>query len=194
MVGDVTVAAPQASSEGYIRELRRGLRQVLGVLEDLIAKIEKIEKRLKELENAGTGRTSGPLPPGAARVAYNLEITPCANGSGAFEVSIDGGESFSLGPRLAGVLRFIASGDKERGGADPLVGWRSREQIRDSLARPSRKPFRVAYVNGMVNLLRKTLRKNGYDSNLIQTNKEKGVRLALKHSARGLPQASTPEW
>jgi DNA-binding winged helix-turn-helix (wHTH) protein len=46
----------------------------------------------------------------------------------------------------------------------------------------------------MVNLLRKTLRKNGYDSNLIQTNKEKGVRLALKHSARGLPQASTPEW
>ena len=117
MVGDVTVAAPQASSEGYIRELRRGLRQVLGVLEDLIAKIEKIEKRLKELENAGTGRTSGPLPPGAARVASNLEITPCANGSGAFEVSIDGGESFSLGPRLAGVLRFIASGDKERGGA-----------------------------------------------------------------------------
>ena len=95
---------------------------------------------------------------------------------------------------MAGVLRFIASGDKERGGADPLVGWRSREEIRNSLARPSRKPFRVAYVNGMVNLLRKTLRKNGYDGNLIQTNKEKGVRLALKHSARGLPQASTPEW
>jgi len=61
---------------------------------------------------------SAAAPSGDDQIAYNLDIRTRANGS--VEVAIDSGEKFSLGPRLAEVFRFLASGDKERGGNDGL--------------------------------------------------------------------------
>jgi hypothetical protein len=173
-----------------IQGLRSELRQVLGVLENVIGKIEQIEKRLEDLEGAGADGPHVPAPPGAPAIAYNLQILPCASGSG-FRVSVDGKEDFALGPRLAGLLGFIATGEKNRGAADPLVGWRSWEEL-TSLTDSHDKNFRKAYVNSMVNLLRDKLEDQGYSRDVIQTNKEKGVRLALKYSSRGRLRPSSP--
>jgi hypothetical protein len=191
MVSHVPVAVPRISIEAAIQGLRSELRQVLGVLGKVVEKIEQIEKKLKDLENASTSGPTVPIPPDAPRIVYNFEILPCANGSASFDISIDGGKSFPLGKRLGGLLGFIASGDKNRGVADPLIGWRSWEEL-TFLKDSSGKHFRKAYVNSMVNLLRDKLEGQGFSRDVIQTNEEKGVRLALKRGSRGLLRASTP--
>jgi hypothetical protein len=188
MASDLQIPLPGGDFGALIRDLRSGLRQVLSALEKVVEKIEEIEKRLKDLENGGV---RGPLPPGAPRFVYNIDILPSANGSRSFEVSVDGKEGFFLGPRLAGLLEFIASGERDRNAVDPLVGWRSWEEL-TSLKDSAGKGFRRAYVNTMVNLLRDTLLHEGFSRDLIQTNKEKGVRLRLKHSSRGPRHALIP--
>jgi hypothetical protein len=124
-------------------------------------------------------------------VAHNLDIQPQPDGSA--EMMIDGGRKFFLGPRLAEVFKFIASAGKDGAGEDPLVGWRSRQEILKFLSDSTGEEFRKQYVNNMVHLLKKALRKAGYDRGLIQTNRQKGIRFALKRGAQGL-KASTPEW
>ena len=194
MAKDVPIASPRFNVAASIRDLRRELRQVLGSLEGVIGKIEQIEEALKLLEKASTGCAGISILTGASRLAYNLEILPRADGSGSVEFSIDGRSKFSLGPRLAEVFQFIASGDKDRSSADPLVGWRSRSEIIGFLQNSTGKLFRKSYVNNMVHLLRDALRTAGYDRNLIQTHKEKGVRLALKRGGRGIQGALPPGW
>jgi transposase len=98
-------------------------------------------------------------------------------------VSIDGGRKFVLAPQLAEVFRFIATGDKERSEKDPLVSWRSREAVLELLDSDGRSYSR-RYVNNLVHRLRQTLRKAGYDWNLIQTHRQKGVRFAFKRGAK----------
>jgi hypothetical protein len=109
------------------------------------------------------------------------------------EVAIRGGRKFSLGPKLAEVFKFIATGEKDGAGEDPLVGWRSRTEILKFLKDSTGEEFRKQYVNNMVHLLKKALRKAGYDHSLIQTHRQKGIRFALKRGAQGVVKASAPE-
>jgi len=158
----------------------------MGGLDKLTVKLEEIERELALLEGQGIG-CAGPPPPGPVQVAYNLDIQPRPDGSA--EVAIDGGRKFSLGPRLADVFEFLASGEKDRCGTDPLVGWRSRREILQFLKDSTGKDFRRSYVNNMVHLIKKALRKAGYNHSLIQTHRKKGIRLAFKRGAQGLLKA-----
>jgi len=194
MVSDVPAAAPRINVEASIRDLRHELRLMLGSLDTLTARLERMDRELEILEGARSVRACKPSGPERFRVAYNLEILPCADGSGSIQVAIDGGRRFYLGPRLAEVFQFIASGEKDPAGADPLVGWRSKEEIIRFLQGPTDKQFRADYVIGMVFLLRQALCKAGYDRRLIQSNKLKGYRFAFKRGARGLLPPSPPEW
>src|ERR1017187_9200997 len=108
MTCELQMQLPRINIVASIRELRRKLRLVLGILDALTDKVAEIERELAVMEgarNVGTGEPPSPGDP----IAYNLDIRTRANGS--VEVTIDGGEKFSLGPRLAEVFRFLASGD-----------------------------------------------------------------------------------
>ena len=166
----------------------------------LIAQIDRIdalERELKKLIEAYLKGVEG-LPPGdvdtLSPVAHNLTIQPQYDDS--LVVTIDAGKTFTLPQRLAQVFRYLASGDKDYSGNDSFVGWRSRLEIIGFLEKHTGKTISNNYVNGMVYLLRKALRKAGYNQKLIQTHRQKGVRLAYKYGAQGpphhWPDMSTP--
>ena len=194
MASDRNRSGPQINLGASIRDLRHEVRLGLGAVDKLTGRLERIDRELAELEKyyfRRRGRIRNFKP---VRVVHNLEIHPCADGSGSIKVAIAGGRRFLLPPRLAGVFRFIASGEKGQDGADPLVGCRSKDEIIKFLRGDSDKDFRARYVISMVNLLRDALREAGYDRRLIQTGGQKGYRLALKPGARGLLPDSAPEW
>jgi hypothetical protein len=192
MTNEKQLPLPRNNNGALVRDMRRRLRLALNTLDALIGKIEIIEKDLALIESslsldAGWIHKSGEDP-----VAYNLDIHSHPDGS--VEVAIDSGDKFTLGPRLAEIFQFIASCDKEYNGNDGLVGWSSREEIKDYLSKFASKQLRISYVNNLVHLLREKLYKAGYDRNLIQTHRQKGVRLAMKRSARGVHGAASVAW
>jgi hypothetical protein len=68
-----------------------------------------------------------PFAFGTGPVAHNLLIQQHSEGS--VEFAIDSEHSFSLGPRLAEIFQFLASGDKDQSGKDELVGWRRKVAV-----------------------------------------------------------------
>ncbi len=64
-----------------IRELRRKLRLVLGILDALTDKVAEIERELAVMEGSRNVGSGGPPPSGDNQIAYNLDIRTHANGS-----------------------------------------------------------------------------------------------------------------
>ncbi|MGO8757451.1 MAG: hypothetical protein ACLQG3_04935 [Terracidiphilus sp.] len=180
--------------EASLRILLHDTRLLRSALEAQVVRLERIELDLVTLQRA-LFSASGHKPPAPGvgqEVAYNLRVDPRPNGSSAF--SIDGGAEFTLPPRLAEVFQFIASGEKDSAGDDPLVGWRNRPDIKAFLEQRTGKSVSAGYVNSLVNLLRNSLGGAGYERGLIQTHGRLGVRLALKRSAQGLTAPATARW
>lgn len=187
MAKEMFGAKPRINLVTSVRDLLHDVRLIRNSLEAQIERLERVELELSVLVSSSGADPSNAGPLGGGPMAHNLEINPLPDGS--VEFAIDGGDTFSLGPRLAEVFQYLASGDKDRSGQDALVGWRSRMEIIAFLEKHARRAFRTNNVNGMVYLLKKALQKAGYDPKLIQTHRQKGVRLAYKHSAQGPPQA-----
>ncbi len=164
-----------SSNNESIKELRRRLRLVMRSLDELLDKIGTIERDLKILEGVAQVSPGCIIGPITGPIVYNLDIQKRYDDS--IVVSINGGESFILGPRLAGVFQLISGGSCS---SDDLIGWHSREEIMKSLHNFAGHELRIGYVNSLINLLKDKLTKAGYDRDLIQTSREKGVRLALK--------------
>ena len=173
---------PRFNFDASIRDLLREVRLARAGLDAQVDRLDRLELDLVELLGGRFAGPVGPLPPGPGRVAHNLEIE--ARHDGFAVVSIDGGRKFVLAPQLAEVFRFIATGEKERSDKDPLVGWRSRDEVLDLLMESAGRRFPRRYVNNLAHRLRQALRKAGYDWNLIQTHRQKGVRFALKRGAK----------
>jgi len=151
-----------------LRDLLHDLRLVRNALEAQIERIDRLEYEIKALVR-GSGAGAGPFG-GSTPVAHNLMIDSQPDGSVRF--AIDGGKSFTLPPRLAEVFLFLASGEKGASDDDALVGWRSRTEI-------------SAFQGGR----RKALRTALYNPKLIQTHRQKGVRLAYKRGEPVFPLA-----
>jgi len=170
---------------GSVRDWLHDLRLLRNCLEAQIERLDRMELEMDALMSLhGAGSSASTVAPGAQPVALNLHIQPQPDGSARFV--IDGGTSFSLAPRLAEVFQFLASGDKDRSAEDGLVGWRSRREIVLFLEKSTGKAFTTRYLNGMVYLLKKALREAGYDGRLIQTHRQKGIRLAYKGGTQSL--------
>jgi DNA-binding winged helix-turn-helix (wHTH) protein len=176
-----------------LKELRSMIRDVMGTLDDTNDKLGRIEKYLKDLEIFIAAQSDWiPVPP-SSPIANNLSIQPRFDDSLA--VSINGGEEFILGPRLAGVFVFLASGDADCGDGDELIAWRSREAILKSLTYFSGNKLRISYVNNLISLLKDKLEEKHYDRKLIQTHRKMGYRLALKRrNARSLKEDFSAAW
>ena len=170
-----------------LRDLLHDLRLVRNALEAQIERIDRLEYEIKALVR-GSGAGAGPFGGwGSTPVAHNLMIDSQPDGSVRF--AIDGGKSFTLPPRLAEVFLFLASGEKGASDDDALVGWRSRTEISAFQGGRRGRAITRNYVNGMVYLLRKALRTALYNPKLIQTHRQKGVRLAYKRGEPVFPLA-----
>jgi len=178
------MAKPRINYDASIRMLVHDVRVTRANLAAQIARLDRIEFDLVTLLQACAPFETNACVSGSFRVAHNLAIWRRSDGS--VEVSIDGGAKFSLGPRLADVFLFLASGGKDASGKDPLVAWRSRADILRFLQEGASRSFRKSYVNNMVHLLKEALRKAGYDRSLIQTHRRKGIRLAYKGGSQDL--------
>lgn len=157
------------------------LRLIAGGLDSLCERIARLERRIVEYFKAHPCLPSSAddhiLPTGEPFVSY-VDVDRRADGSA--EIAMDGGRRFKLAPQLAEFFLFLASGERNPESKDPLVGWRSRAQIRDCLSRWSGRELPPRFVNNLVHRLKVELDRAGYDSLLIQTHRRMGVRLACR--------------
>lgn len=190
MASEASHAPPRFNVRATARDWLREVRLIRGCLDAQVDRLDRLERELVTLigscdvDDDPSVLTDGPI-------AYNLSFAWRGDGSAA--VSIDGGAKFVLPPQLAEVFQFIATGNANHRARDPLVGWRSRAEIAALLERSAHRSFTVSYVNNLVHRLRQVLRKAGYNGNLIQTHKHKGVRVAHKWVAGGLSSFSPEE-
>jgi hypothetical protein len=183
------VPTPNINLNVSIRDLTHEVRLARASGETQVERLDRIDRDLTFLLEV--------LPPGsttsggarAEPVVYNLIGKPRSDGS--VEFVINGQGKLSLGPRLAEVFIFLTGGESERDENQDLAGWRTRAQILQFLEQSGSRTFRRAYVNNLVHLLRRALQKAGYDRRLIQTNRQRGVRLAYQRAAPGFATATS---
>ncbi|HUQ30902.1 MAG TPA: hypothetical protein VM095_02235 [Pyrinomonadaceae bacterium] len=113
--------------------------------------------------------------------ATMLEIKPRSDGFS--DVRIDAGKSFALPPMLADLLAVLsltgAASD------DGLVGWKTIDEVAILLGKRSSRRFSRHAVTQSVYRLRKELfNRGGANPYLIQTNRRRGVRFALRQKGR----------
>ena len=183
-----------------IRELARRHRCLLSrlsnaeLLADSIAlDLARIQRLLEigELTQLPPGEIDGPPRERGNRnrelrvLAHSgvttLEIRVRADGLS--DVRVDAGKQFSLPPMLADLLSTLAM----EGGYsnDGLVAWKTVDEVAILLAkRTNRRISRHAVTQGIYRLRRELFHRGGANPYLIQTNRSRGVRFALKQTTR----------
>jgi hypothetical protein len=122
----------------------------------------KINKSLRYLADAG---------------ASMLEIKTRPDGMA--DVRIDGGKSFTLPPTLVDLITALSidNGQCE----DAFVGWKTIREVADYLSRQSNKPVtKRAITQNIYRLRRELFDRGGVNPYLIQTNRRRGIRFALR--------------
>ena len=107
----------------------------------------------------------------------SLEIK--ARTDGLAEVRIDAGKQFTLPPMLADLLYTLSidSGPTD----DDLVGWKTLDEVAILLSKKIGKRFtRHSVTQNIYRLRQELFKRAGANPFLIQTNKRRGVRFALK--------------
>lgn len=190
---------PQQTPEVLIRlrELARRYRSLVSrissaeLLADSIAlDLARIEKCLETgalVEPCGDEQTFGRKDKGQLREqlrllaetgAATLEIKPRTDG--LCDVRIDAGKQFKLPPSLSDLLSILSLD----GGAsdDGLIGWKTLDEVAILLGKRSGRRFNRHTVTQSIYRLRKELfNRGGVNPFLVQTNRQRGVRFALKH-------------
>ena len=177
-----SATAPRVNLAASLQDLLRDVRLIRG---NLTAQIDRLDRLESELVLLAACRGKEPLHidwvtnnPGP--VIHHLTIKRHRDDSIDVEIDANSSASFHLGPRLAGVFLFLAQGDKAKSSDDALVPWRSRNEVIKFLEDRMQRVVRPRYVSTLLHSLRQALKKAGYAPELIQSDGEKGLRLALK--------------
>jgi hypothetical protein len=171
------------------RRLQAQLERLARRLSDMCDEVDAAAKALEDLVGRLAGVSS--VTPRSARRspeddrmmraeaeagAPSLEVHRLADGTG--EVSVSGRRSFSLPPKLATVLELLlAPGDTAD---DGLLGWRTPVELAAALGKRAPGSVGARAVSRLVYKLRRCFRDAGENSRLIQTNRERGVRVAVR--------------
>jgi len=110
----------------------------------------------------------------------SLEIK--ARPDGMADIRIDGGKQFTLPPALADLMTALSMDNGLSD--DAFVGWKTVKEIAEYLARQSGRPVTKRAITQNVYRLRKQLfDRGGVNPYLVQTNRRRGVRFALRRKA-----------
>jgi hypothetical protein len=167
----------------------RSLSDVIGDVERIVERGERVLKELCAIERAvaekdatPTPRRPRPRPPapaGPAPTEQNLCFEVLKNGRAA--VSFPEGKRVSLPPALAALFAILASGEDQS--PDELVGWKSLDRIGRLLKEQfpeKNKKYSHHAVLQLLSRLRATFRGAGLDPRLIESAAPLGARLRLK--------------
>lgn len=98
-------------------------------------------------------------------------------------VRFDQSGEIALPPILADLLSLLS--DDNGISDDELVGWKTLDQVAKDLQKTSGRPFtRHAVTQQIYRLRRELFTRGGVSPKLIQTNRRRGVRLALMRARR----------
>ena len=182
---------------GRVRELARRHRTLVSRISsaELLADSIALELgRIAECLEAGADAPAGvygksssekgaaPADESLRRVAEagagRLEIKPRAGGP--CEVRVDGGKQFLLPPLLADLLSVLSS--EGAFGGDGLVGWKTLDEVSILLAKKTgRRLGRHTVTQNIYRLRRELFGRGGVNPFLVQTNRRRGARFALRH-------------
>jgi hypothetical protein len=125
-------------------------------------------------------KPSRPLRYLAESGTFSVEIK--ARADGMADIRIDGGKQFTLPPTLADLMTALSIDNGLSD--DAFVGWKTVREIAEYLARRSGKPVTKRAITQNVYRLRKELfDRGGVNPYLVQTNRRRGVRFALRRKA-----------
>ena len=157
------------------------------LLEDLLAggaaerdgKMVRFPRRSKNL--GGSER----LKREAELGARSLDIKVRSDGQA--DICIDQDGSFTLPPVLADLL-YVLSIDSGQS-SDGLIGWKTLDEVAILLKKKEGKKFTRHSVTQNISRLRKALERGGVNQFLVQTNRRRGARFALRRE--GAPELET---
>jgi DNA-binding response OmpR family regulator len=145
--------------------------------------LEPVAEDEKHTGPKGGGRSREQLRILADSGVTTLEIN--LRSDGLSDVRIDAGKKFNLPPALADLLSILSL----NGGTsdDRLVGWKTIDEVAILLGKRSSRRFSRHTVTQSIYRLRKELfNRGGANPYLIQTNRRRGVRFALKQKGRSI--------
>jgi hypothetical protein len=153
----------------------------------------QVLKMMEECVDEGADEFAGDFVPGLAQEAQakpqkplrylaesgtsSLEIK--ARPDGMADIRIDGGKQFTLPPTLADLMTALSIDNGLSD--DAFVGWKTVKEIAEYLARQAGRPVTKRAITQNVYRLRKELfDRGGVNPYLVQTNRRRGVRFALR--------------
>jgi hypothetical protein len=109
--------------------------------------------------------------------ALTLEIKPRPDG--LCDVRIDAGQQFKLPPALADLLSILSLNGGQSD--DRFVGWKTLDEVAILLGKKSgRRLSRHTVTQSIYRLRRELFNRGGANPYLVQTNRRRGVRFALR--------------
>jgi hypothetical protein len=173
-----------------LRALQRELERVAGRLADEGEAADALARLFADLVARLSGVAGVTVPPRAARSpeeqglmdaeaetgVVSLRIARRVDGSG--DVSVNGRPPFRLPPKLTLLLAILVAPGPCA--ADGLLAWRSRAEVANALNKRTGGTASAASVPRLVYKLREAFRDAGENWLLIQRNRERGVRVALR--------------
>ncbi|MEK6409095.1 MAG: hypothetical protein AABN34_19400 [Acidobacteriota bacterium] len=201
-IQNVKQAGPRPHAEALI--LMRGLARRYKNLVNRISKAEmnatfieyemfQLLKMMEEIFDQGAKDLAGDVGPISGREPQPKSNKPLrylaesgtalleikARPDGMADIRIDGGKQFTLPPTLADLMTALSidNGLSE----DAFVGWKTIKEIAEYLTRQSGRPVSKRAITQNVYRLRKELfDRGGVNPYLVQTNRRRGVRFALR--------------
>jgi hypothetical protein len=145
-------------------------------MEDLVDRLSGVSDIRPKRRPHGWAEEQRVMRAEAEAGASSLQVVRRADGSG--EVSVGGRRSFALPPKLATLLAVLGvPGDAAD---DGLCGWRTNAEVARALNEKSGGAVSPGAVPKLVYMLRRAFRDAGENWLLVQTNRVRGVRLAVR--------------
>jgi len=129
------------------------------------------------------GKPTKPLRYLAESGSTSLEIK--VRPDGMADIRVDGGKQFALPPMLADLMAALSIDNGLSD--DAFVGWKTLGEVAEYLAGQSGKPVTKRAITQNVYRLRKELfDRGGVNPYLVQTNRRRGIRFALRRKTSTL--------
>jgi hypothetical protein len=187
---------PSSDLQRIIRTLECELQSLRRLVDKTDLRLDSIERCLRQLKAVGLPLSASqhqldflPAAPKTAHRPPVMAVPPNHKGvnsiairpqaSGAAAVQIDAGTEFLLPQALSSLLEVLMLDNRHSD--DEFVGWKSLKEIASQLAKRGEvKVTRRALVQRVYRLRRDLFVRGGVSPHLVQTNRRRGARVALK--------------